>query len=138
MKGPNDLKTSFLRLHFHRRQKFSNASIPQIKWVSKFFPSFIISMSSILSNGNPKKGPNNLKTSFLRLHFHWRQRQKKREGRRHQTTMNDIAFSELEDQFQSEINSDCEFIWNKHLYHGLWSIEQVGNTYILCLHRNIS
>ena len=34
MKGPNDLKTSFLRLHFHRRQKFSNASMPQFKWVS--------------------------------------------------------------------------------------------------------
>ena len=43
-------------------------------------------MSSILSNGNPKKGPNNLKTSFLRLHFHWRQRQKKHVGMRHQTT----------------------------------------------------
>ena len=31
-----------------------------------------------------------------------------------------------------------EFIWNKHLYYVLWSIVQVGNTYILCLHRNIT
>ena len=127
MKGPNDLKTSFLRLHFHRRQKFSNASMPQFKWVSKLFPSFNISMSSILSNGNPKKGPNNLKTSFLRLHFHWRQRQKKHVGRGQQAGLESPKNKPSRLGLAcSEKNSACwplgvtKPAWNHPAWHGLF------------------
>ena len=48
-------------------------------------------------------------------------------SRRCQTTLDDIA-SELEDQFQPELDSDDELLWNKHLCHVLLLIEPVGTT----------
>ena len=133
MKGPNDLETSFHKLHFHRRQKFSNASMPQLNEFQSFFHLLIYLWVLFYLMEILRKAPiiwRQASLGYISI------------GDRDRRSMWgwDIKLQALH-WVGGPIptrNRIGEFIWNKHLYYVLWSIVQVGNTYILCLHRNIT